>query len=402
VSARLAVVATPIGNLGDLTPRAREALCDAAVVLAEDTRRTRPLLEQIGASGRLVSCHQHNEEQRVPLVLERLEAGDRVALVTDAGAPGVSDPGGRVVDAVAKAGLEVEVFPGASAVIAALMGAGLVSHRFLFLGFLPRRPGARRKVIEQTPDDVALVIFEAPARTDDTLAALYDVLGARRVVVGRELTKKFETFHRGVLGGDLEPAVPEKGEMVIVVEAGERERPPADENAVVAELLADETLPPKERARRLATAIGVTTREAYARLEEAKSAPPPADAASVPSATGIPSVHDAQARIGRAVAATAPARERLLHHLAEAARALLDADNAAAQQLGRRPGAVDEPPIGSDIPGADALMTWLERSPALPAPVEAQETARAVLTAMGAADLLVDGLAAIAGEDDEG
>lgn len=393
MSGRLLVVATPIGNLGDLSARGAEALRRASLVLAEDTRRTRPLLEHVGASGKLISCHQHNEEERVPVVVERLAAGEEVALVTDAGAPGVSDPGGRLVDAVVAAGFDVEVVPGPSAVIAAIMGAGLMCHRFWFAGFLPRKRGARKKLIARAPDDSAVVVFEAPARVKETLADLHEVLGERRVVVARELTKKFETFHRGTLGGELTPAMPDKGEVVIVVEAGERDvTSTVDEDALAAELMAREDLTPKQRAKELAKALGVPTAEAYARLEarkgEGTSAVPPADAA------------EATTRIQAATRASAAARRRLLAALADAARALLEADAAAVRALGARPHDELEPPVRSDIPGADALMAWLDQPPALPAPVEAHETARAILNAMAAADLLEDGIDAISGDDD--
>ncbi len=388
---RLLVVATPIGNLGDLSPRAADALRGAAVVLAEDTRRTRPLLEHVGSSAKLVSCHQHNEEQRVPLVLGRVGSGDDVALVTDAGAPGISDPGGRLVAAVVEAGAAVEVVPGPSAVIAALMGAGLVSHRFAFLGFLPRRAGARREILRQASGALALVIFEAPGRVEETLRALAEELGGRRVVVGRELTKHFETFHRGVLGGPLEPPLVDKGEAVIVVEAGDAsaERPQQDAAVVVCKARADESLTPKQRAKQVAKALGISPREAYARLlvEGVPVEEPPLPPARV-------------SRIGGAVLASSIARRELASKLADAARALIAADEAAAHALGR---SLEEPVRDgpeSGIEGVDELLQWLAAGPSLPAPTEAVETGKALLSAMSAADALEDALRTLLGDEE--
>lgn len=395
MSGRLLVVATPIGNLGDLSPRAADALRTSAVVLAEDTRRTRPLLEHVGSHAKLVSCHQHNEEQRVPLVLERLGAGDDVALVSDAGAPGVSDPGGRLVAAVVEQGGAVEVLPGPSALVGALMGAGLVAHRFAFLGFLPRRAGARREILRQVSPTLALVLFEAPGRVEETLAFLGEELGGRRVVVARELTKKFETFHRGVLGGPLEPALVDKGEAVIVVEAGEAGAAAVEDAAVTLEKArADESLTPKQRAKQVAKALGISPREAYARLLAGGPSGAPAE-------DGDDAAPQGGSRMARVMAATSTARRQLATRLADAARALVEADEAAARALGtaRTEGSREPPPIESGIEGADDLMRWLEQAPRLPAPVEARESGRALLSAMSAADALEDALQALL--DDE-
>lgn len=259
----LRVVATPIGNLGDLAPRAADALKSASLVLCEDTRHSRPLLDRVGVSGRALSCHAHNERDRADTVLETLERGEHVALITDAGAPALSDPGGRIVEAVAARGYRVEVLPGPSALVAALMGAGLDTARFAFLGFLPRRGRARRTLLaDVVRAGFAAVIYEAPGRVPETLDDLHQAFGARRVVVARELTKLHETFHRGVLGQALVPPLVERGEVVIVVEAAEAQVAVADVD--VAALAHDTTLAPKERARRIAAASGMTVREAYA------------------------------------------------------------------------------------------------------------------------------------------
>lgn len=268
----LRVVATPIGNLADLAPRAAEALRTAAVVLCEDTRHSRPLLDRVGAAGRALSCHAHNESARIEEVVAALERGDDVALITDAGSPALSDPGGRIVEAVASRGLRVEVLPGPSALVAALMGAGIDTARFSFLGFLPRRGRARRALLADiVRSGFAAVLYEAPSRVEETLGDLHEALGARRVVVARELTKLHETFHRGVLGGALEPPLVEKGEVVIVVEAAEAKA--AVEEVDVAALARDETLAPKERARRIAAASGMSVREAYALVTDRSDEP---------------------------------------------------------------------------------------------------------------------------------
>jgi 16S rRNA (cytidine1402-2'-O)-methyltransferase len=361
----LVVVATPIGNLGDFAPRAMAALKACAVVLAEDTRHSRPLLDRAGFTGPLLSCHAHNEDERTADVVARISRGEQVGLVTDAGTPAVSDPGGRIVAAVAAAGLPVVVVPGPSALVAAVMGAGLDTARFAFLGFLPRSGKEReRLILDAARAELALLLYEAPQRAQETLDDLFRLLGARPVVVARELTKLHETFHRGALGGALIPPLVERGEMVIVVGAGELK-----EQAVDTEALArDASLPPKERARRIAAALGISVRDAYARVEAARhSSEPSQDAAQ-------------------------DALDQLQHHLAEAARCLMLAERAAGSQ------AVGlAPPIPNDIAGADVLAALLASRPALRAPVEVHELARALLTSLAAADMLADALALEAG-----
>lgn len=271
MSATLRVVATPIGNLRDLSPRAVEALATSTIVLAEDTRHTRPLLEHFGVHARLVSCHQHNETERTALVVEHLARGEAVALVSDAGAPGISDPGGRLVDAVRAAGHVIEVFPGPSAVVAALMGAGLVSHRFAFVGFLPKRTKARDALVADVARaGLALVCFEAPSRVKKTLDDLARVLGPRRVVVARELTKRFETFHAGVLGEELTPPLDDRGEFVVVVEAPAEDDAPKDATSIddALDRWSADHRPLAARAKELAKELRIPRREAYALLVE--------------------------------------------------------------------------------------------------------------------------------------
>ena len=194
----LAVCATPIGNLEDVTLRVLRELREADFVLCEDTRHTRRLLERHGIKARLQSYHEHNEAQRTAEVLPRLEAGERVALVSDAGLPAISDPGARLVTAALAAGVPVTVLPGPSAVETALVASGLGTDRFQFLGYLPRGAGERQALwaeLAQWPD--AVVAFESPQRLVAALASLAEALPERPVAVCRELTKRFEEVVRG-------------------------------------------------------------------------------------------------------------------------------------------------------------------------------------------------------------
>lgn len=221
------MVATPIGNLGDLTSRAREALASADVVAAEDTRHTAQLLRHLGLERPLVSLHEHNEASRVPALIARLQAGDNIALVSDAGTPLLSDPGAGLVGAAVAAGVRVTPLPGASALLAALCVAGLPAERFTFEGFLPAKPLARRQALEALAGETrTLVFYEAPHRIVDTLAAAAAALGAeRQAAVARELTKLHETVYRGSLGelAAMAPQEPNlaRGEIVLLV-AGHR------------------------------------------------------------------------------------------------------------------------------------------------------------------------------------
>jgi 16S rRNA (cytidine1402-2'-O)-methyltransferase len=223
--ATLSIVSTPIGNLGDLSPRAAECLRAADRILAEDTRRTRILTDHVGASGPLVSLHAHNERERIGAVLDWLAAGEALVLVSDAGTPLVSDPGGRLVEAVAGAGHVVVPIPGPSAVLAALVGSGLPTDRFLFLGFPERKGRARALLLERvaaSPESV--VLFESPQRLVRLLEDLATSCGGtRRVAVARELTKLYEEFFRGTLGeaAGYYRQHPARGEVSLVVGAVE-------------------------------------------------------------------------------------------------------------------------------------------------------------------------------------
>jgi len=194
----LAVCATPIGNLGDVTLRVLEELRAADVVLCEDTRHTRLLLDRHGISARMLSLHEHNEAERVAEVVPRLEAGQRIALVTDAGLPGISDPGVPLVRAALAAGVPVTVLPGPSAVETALVASGLVAERYAFVGFLPRRAGELTALWEELGGWTwPVVAFESPRRLPATLRSLAAASPGREVAVCRELTKKFEEIVRG-------------------------------------------------------------------------------------------------------------------------------------------------------------------------------------------------------------
>jgi 16S rRNA (cytidine1402-2'-O)-methyltransferase len=199
--AGLYVVATPIGNLEDVTLRALRVLRDVDVVAAEDTRRTRVLLEAHGLSTPLVSYREHNRERQGPALLRRLQTGARVALVTDAGTPGVSDPGFHLVRLCQDAGIAVVPVPGPSAVVAALSAAGVPADRFVFEGFLPLRPGRRRARLALVAGlDRPVVLYESPRRLLATLEAIEAVFGEAEVVLAREVTKQFEEFRRGPAG----------------------------------------------------------------------------------------------------------------------------------------------------------------------------------------------------------
>ncbi|MCL7715600.1 16S rRNA (cytidine(1402)-2'-O)-methyltransferase [Stenotrophomonas sp. CPCC 101365] len=268
-SATLHVVATPIGNLGDLSPRAQEVLRTVAAICAEDTRHTGQLLSQFGIATPLLALHDHNEEAIAGRLVARLLAGESLALVSDAGTPLVSDPGFRLVRAARAAGVRVSPVPGACAAIAALSVAGLPSDRFVFEGFLPAKAAARRERLQRLAGETGtLVFYESSHRIADSLADMVQAFGAARpAVVARELTKLFET----VLDGDLEALLAavqadgnqRKGEFVVMVQgAGD------DEDAKVAEgrrLYArlNEHLPPSTAAKLAADLSGAPRKALY-------------------------------------------------------------------------------------------------------------------------------------------
>jgi 16S rRNA (cytidine1402-2'-O)-methyltransferase len=272
-SGRLYVVATPIGNLADWSPRAREVLESVDLIAAEDTRHSGVLLKHFGIDRPLLALHEHNERDVVPELVARMAAGARVAQISDAGTPLVSDPGFHLVRAAQEAGITVVPVPGPSAVLAALAAAGLPTDRFVFEGFLPPKEGARRQRLEAMKDEPRTqVYFEAPHRVEETLVDLVQVFGAdREAVVARELTKTFETIRRGTLGAlagwVAEDANQRRGEIVLVV-AGAPERPAdaVDPEALrILKLLAAE-LPPRQASALAAQITGVKKNTLYQQL----------------------------------------------------------------------------------------------------------------------------------------
>ncbi len=265
----LVIVATPIGNLGDLSPRAARELAEADLIACEDTRRTGKLLHLAGIARRpLLRIDDHTEAERVEQILDRLGRGQRVVLVSDAGTPAVSDPGERLVRAVVAGGYPVEVVPGPSAAIAALVGSGLGTQRFCFEGFLPRRPGERgTRLAQLAGEERTLIVYESPHRLAVTLTDMVSAFGAdRAVVVARELTKLHEQWWRGRLdeAAAWAAATVLKGEVVIVVEGAS---PPALastaelEAAVAQALTAGASV--KDVALELAARFGVSRRRIY-------------------------------------------------------------------------------------------------------------------------------------------
>src|SRR5262245_43782473 len=220
LSSTLYLIATPIGNLEDITLRALRVLKECDVVAAEDTRRTGQLLKHFRISKPLLSYFQFNEARRSEEIIERLQRGEKIALVTDAGSPGISDPGERVVRAAVAAGLRVETVPGPCALVAALTASGLPAAEFHFVGFLPHKSGARRKQLERLREvDGTLVLYESPYRIEKLLGELGELYPERMVVLARELTKKFEEFLRGTPSELLQQARSRtlKGEFVVLV-----------------------------------------------------------------------------------------------------------------------------------------------------------------------------------------
>lgn len=261
----LYVIGTPIGNLEDLTFRAARVLGEVSLVAAEDTRVTGRLLRHLNISVRVVSYNEHNQWRRTPILMEALDAGD-VALVTDAGTPGVSDPGSGLVAEAVAAGHRVEAVPGVSAVTAALSVSGMPADRFRFLGFLPRRSGERRAQLAplaHSPD--TLVLFEAPHRLQATLADLLATLGDREVAVGRELTKLHEEVFHGLVSEAISHFAGPRGEFVIVVQGAS---PQALDTGPDEETLAEAS----RRLRELRVA-GVGSRDAVAQVSEALNLP---------------------------------------------------------------------------------------------------------------------------------
>jgi 16S rRNA (cytidine1402-2'-O)-methyltransferase len=273
----LFVIATPLGNLGDLSPRADETLRSVACIACEDTRRTARLLQRHGIETPTLSCHRFNERARLEPVLERLRSGQDVALVCDGGTPGVSDPGTLLVRTALEAGLRVSPLPGPSAVPALLSVSGLPADRYVFDGFLPHRSGERRRRLRELRDETrTVVLFEAPHRIREALADLAQIFGQRPMVLGRELTKRYETLLRGdaaAIAAQLGAEV--KGEITIAIAGA----PPTEKRAVLEpeaerivnawrEALDKESGDRRSALRLTARLLGLKRAELYRRLAE--------------------------------------------------------------------------------------------------------------------------------------
>ncbi len=262
----LYVVATPIGNLEDITFRAVRTLKEVGLIAAEDTRRTVKLLNSLGIRTPLTSYFEHNKLTKLDYILNKLSETD-VALVSDAGTPGIADPGYELISAAIERGFKVEVIPGPSSVVTAVALSGLPAAEFRFNAFLPRKASDKKAVLEKLAvETAALVFFEAPHRLRKTLEALIATLGDRRVAVCRELTKLHEEVFRGSLSAALDHFVEPRGEFVIVVEGSRQAKAtPVLDDSVIDQLgrLKSSGVPAKEATARLAAATGLSRRELY-------------------------------------------------------------------------------------------------------------------------------------------
>jgi 16S rRNA (cytidine1402-2'-O)-methyltransferase len=273
----LFVVATPIGNLEDVTLRALRILRDVSVIAAEDTRRTFRLLQHYSISTPTTSLHEHNEPRKTPSLIRRLQGGESIALVSDAGTPGVSDPGSRLVAAAHAAGIRVEPVPGPSAAVAALSASGFGGSQFLFVGFPPPRAQARRTWLTTLAGETRpWVLYEAPHRIRDTLADMLAILGDRAVAIGREMTKAHEELVVQPISRHLEHVSEGRGEYTLVVspppEQIDRPAEPTTEelSSEFYQMTKDSGLTRREAIRQLASKYHVPARAVYSRLEEGR------------------------------------------------------------------------------------------------------------------------------------
>jgi 16S rRNA (cytidine1402-2'-O)-methyltransferase len=270
MSGTLYLVATPIGNLEDVTLRALRVLREVELIACEDTRQTRRLLDHYAIHKPTVSYHEHNEQTRAPELIEKLAAGASVALVSDAGTPLVSDPGYRLVTRAVEAGIRVEPLPGASAILTALAASGLPTDAFHFAGFLPPRAAQRRKALARLKDEAAtLIFFEAPHRILETLEDIDAVLGARPVVIAREVTKLHEEFLRGTPAELRRSHITLKGEITLLV--GKGGAPAEEDGRPLPEAVEAHTRAGMSRMdaiKSVARERGLSKREVYRILEE--------------------------------------------------------------------------------------------------------------------------------------
>jgi 16S rRNA (cytidine1402-2'-O)-methyltransferase len=274
VTGTLFVVATPIGNLGDLSPRAAAVLRQVEVIAAEDSRETRKLVDHVGSKARLVSCHAHSDSRRIDEIVDLLRAGTDVAVTTDAGTPGISDPGPELVTRARAAGAAIVPVPGPSAVATALMASGLPGDRYVFMGFAPRKGPERAAWLARIRDsDVTVVCFEAPGRSPALLGDLCEACGPdRQALVGREMTKRFEEYRAGTLAQLATgfAGVEVRGEVTVVVARGE---PKAvvldrDEASAMARALVDAGLERSRVARAVSQVYGLSRNESYRLVAE--------------------------------------------------------------------------------------------------------------------------------------
>lgn len=275
----LYLVATPIGNLEDITQRALRILAEVGVIACEDTRHTGVLLKHYGIKSKLISYHEHNERERADELGRLLEAGTSIALVSDAGTPGISDPGFRLVNAARELGAQVVPVPGATAFVAALIASGVATDQFFFGGFLPSRAAQRRARFEQVRDfPSTLVFYEAPHRITNALRDAREILGEREAAVARELTKLHEEIVRGRLSELADrfdsAETNARGEMVLVIDRtvlddGSDQKPKPDLAARVAEL-ESEGMDARAAMKKAARELGLTRSEAYRRLAAAR------------------------------------------------------------------------------------------------------------------------------------
>ncbi len=273
----LFIVATPIGNLKDITYRAVECLKDVTLVAAEDTRRTRKLLSHLGLQKKIISCNEHNELEKAVQILGYLEQGSSCALVSDAGTPGLSDPGARLVERVRERGVEVIPIPGPSAITAALSVSGFVARTFYFAGFLPPKPGQRRRYLQGLSSmETIMVFFEAPHRLMKSLNDMFSILGDRKVFLAREMTKCHETYISSSISGlinGLEGEEGIKGEITLVVEGSPGGHHPFDQalaKKVLDCLLGRRYVSVKEAVAMLSGLTGLNRSSLYEMALEAK------------------------------------------------------------------------------------------------------------------------------------
>jgi 16S rRNA (cytidine1402-2'-O)-methyltransferase len=273
----LYVVATPIGNLEDITLRALRILRDVSVIAAEDTRRTARLLQQYSISTPTTSLHEHNERQRSVQLVARLEAGNSVALVSDAGTPVVSDPGLKLVQAARAAGIRVEPVPGPSAALAALSASGVPAETFLFMGFPPAKAGARRRWLEELADEARpIILYESPHRVTDLLGDMAELWPGRRIAVGRELTKLHEELVEGPISELRDHFLEPRGEFTVILQPAEAAASGSDEpepGAIFEEFRAlteAEGLSTREAVKRIARRRGLGARAVYETVHRSK------------------------------------------------------------------------------------------------------------------------------------